>query len=322
MQQYVCSLCGGEELADSFLVQDFDFSNESFELQRCARCALGQTAPMPDQATLERYYSGSYYGSGVPKFTRLVEFITVLACRIRAKNILRHISKSQADSIRLRVLDIGCGRANLLQRLNEMGCECTGTERGEFPVDSRLDGITILRGSLDELNFKDRSFDAVILWHVLEHLRRPFETLDEIGRITDKAGIVAIAVPNFSSLQARWFKSKWFHLDIPRHLFHFDVENLSKALEKRGFTIQSVSTCSTEQNVFGFIQSLMNHFVLLGKPNRFYQLLKHSPGILNKFKLGMWALIALLILPLAILEFIVSCFVQKGATIKIFAQKS
>ena len=66
-----------------------------------------------------------------------------------------------------KVLDVGCGRANLLCYLKDLGCECYGTERSKFPAESQTAGIKIFKGSVAEGGFKDGFFDAVIIWHVL-----------------------------------------------------------------------------------------------------------------------------------------------------------
>jgi 2-polyprenyl-3-methyl-5-hydroxy-6-metoxy-1,4-benzoquinol methylase len=175
---------------------------------------------------------------------------------------------------------------------------------------------------LAEAGYADGFFDAVSIWHVLEHVHEPFVTLDDIARVTCNGGLLAIAVPNFSSWQSKLFKSAWFHLDLPRHLYHFDVHSLTRALTTRGYQVSSMSTCSFEQNVFGFIQSLMNKMHFLGKPNEFYQLLKKRSGIQETLKLLFWAALAGLILPFALLEYLLSCLFKKGASVIIFAHKA
>jgi SAM-dependent methyltransferase len=321
VNQFECALCRSKKNKQVFSAFDFDHSVEPFEIRQCLTCGLAQTFPIPDPTSLNNYYPKSYYGSGGKKFPGVIEFLTVFACRFRAKRILKALSGSAFNDGKFKVLDIGCGRANILRQLDQMGCECYGTERETYPSDSSMPDITIHRGALEDGNFEDASFDAVIIWHVLEHLYDPGRTLDEVARITREGGLAAIAVPNFSSLQSRWFKSNWFHLDLPRHLYHFDADNLSHVLTQRGYIVHSVSTCSLEQNLFGFIQSLMNCFKLLGKPNEFYQLLKQRSGFNRTLKLAFWITIALLIFPFALLEFAISCVLKKGASVIIFARK-
>ena len=319
--KFECSFCGENETQQVFRAFDFDLSVEPFALWQCSQCGVTQTWPRPDTAALDQYYSRSYYGGGTRKFSGIIEFLTVLACKFRAKKIINALAKTKLVGRTVKVLDIGCGRANLLRQLRTTKWECYGIEREKYPSNSSMPDIKIHRGSLEEEKFEDSFFDAVIIWHVLEHLDQPAVTLDEVARITREGGLVAIAVPNFSSIQARVFKSNWFHLDLPRHLYHFDVENLSCALTQRGYIIHSESTCSLEQNLFGFIQSLMNSFKFLGKPNNFYQLLKQHSGFARTLKLAFWILIAILIFPFALVEFVISCVLKKGASAIIFAQK-
>ena len=322
VDNFECAICKGKKGKQVFSAFDFDQSVESFEVLQCTKCGMAQTCPKPDSLSLGNYYSETYYGSGAKKFSGLVEFLTVLGNRIRAKKILKALSDTRSDDGRFKVLDIGCGRANLLRQLSFSGCDCSGTELDKHPAEDTEPDIKIHRGSLQEAGFGDATFDGVIIWHVLEHLYQPAGTLDEIARVTTNGGLLALAVPNFSSFQSRLFKSNWFHLDLPRHLYHFNVNNLSEALTERGYVINSVSTCSLEQNLFGFIQSLMNNFRFLGKPNSFYQLLKQHSGLSNKLKLGAWCLLALLIFPIAVIEFVISCILGNGASVVIFASKS
>ena len=312
----------GDKSKQAFSAFDFDSSVEPFELLQCTACGFAQTYPAPDPASIGKYYSSSYYGSGARKFTGIIESLTVLGNRIRAKKIFKALAGTRPDCGKYKVLDIGCGRANLLRQLNLMGCECHGLEREDYPSDSSLPDIKIHRNSLEDEKFADSSFDAVIIWHVLEHLHEPAAILDEAARITAEDGLAVIAVPNFSSLQSRWFKSNWFHLDLPRHLYHFDVANLSNALTQRGYVVQAVSTCSPEQNIFGFIQSFMNSLRFLGKPNEFYQLLKQHSGFAQNLKLAVWILLAMALFPFALLEFALSCVLRKGASVIIFARKT
>jgi SAM-dependent methyltransferase len=112
---------------------------------------------------------------------------------------------------------------------------------------------------------------------VLEHLSDPRRTLREIGRILKPGGRLIVAVPNYSSVQARWSGPAWFHLDLPRHLFHFPVAGLRRLLVDSGFTLRSEHHFSLRQNPFGWVQSALNRLGRLPR-NGLYTLLKSRPG--------------------------------------------
>jgi len=98
------------------------------------------------------------------------------------------------------------------------------------------------------------------MWHSLEHLAEPLVYLKEAGRVLKKEGILLVEVPNFNSWQSVIFKDNWFHLDVPRHIFHYDKKSLALILEKADFKIVKVSYNSLIYGLFGLIQSCLNVF--------------------------------------------------------------
>lgn len=319
---YRCPLCGCKKNTVCFTAHGFDDSQEVYQLYACRRCRLAVTQPIPGPVSINQYYSNNYYGNGRRKFIRVVELVVDYLTYLRAKSIIKTLPGVATESSPCKILDIGCGRAKLLLKLRDMGCECHGIERNQFPNDNNYNGLNIHRRALQVLNFQSGSFDAVVMWHVLEHLHEPFETMREAVRILKPGGVMIIAVPNFSSFQARWFKANWFHLDLPRHLYHFGVENLKQTLVTCGFSIRSVSTCSVEQNIFGFIQSCFNSLRLVERPNDFYHILKNNRILAQPLKLLLWIIASILVLPLALLEYTISGLCGRGASVIIFACKN
>ena len=158
-----------------------------------------------------------------------------------------------------RVLDVGCGRGTLLTSLAKRGFEAHGVEVSEHAAqgaDRRAEIRTA--GTLAEAGYPDDWFDLVIYWHVFEHLRDPRAALEEVRRILRPGGSVVVAVPNFSSWQARWAADAWFHLDPPRHIYHFPVSALRSLLTDCGFRCVSEHHFSLRQNPFGWLQSWLN----------------------------------------------------------------
>ena len=144
-----------------------------------------------------------------------------------------------------RVLDVGCGRGHLLTAMARRGWECYGTEVSAFRGDERLETpgpgrITVWRGALEDLPLEDACFDAVSIWHVLEHVNDPSSTLRTIARILKPGGVLALAVPNYSSVQRIVFGRHWFHLDCPRHLYHFRKHLLLEWLDEHGLRVAKV----------------------------------------------------------------------------------
>ena len=321
-QPHPCVFCGKTNFYLLFAAPDFDTGEESFQLTRCISCNLVRTEPILDNIELEKYYSLSYYGSGKAKFIGIAETLTYVFNFIRASSILSHLrSRGFPASPRPIVLDIGCGRGNLLKAFKRMKCECHGVERTKFPAGNDSQDICFHKGSLQDISFAESSFDAAVIWHVLEHVENPVAMIQEAHRVLRPEGVLAIAVPNFGSLQAKIFRENWFHLDLPRHIHHFAPETLLRILNKSGFNVIRSHTSSIEQNPFGFVQSLFNKIIPFSKPNRFYSLLKKTGRSSFSVSLLMWAAFALLIFPFALLEYLISGALGRGATFVIYAKK-
>ena len=69
----------------------------------------------------------------------------------------------------------------------------------------------------------------ITLWHVLEHIPDLEEKIKEIKSLLTAGGILVIAVPNYKSYDAQYYKEFWAAYDVPRHLWHFSqigIKNL------------------------------------------------------------------------------------------------
>ena len=98
---------------------------------------------------------------------------------------------------------------------------------GEQP---RPKDFAVYTQPLEECHFAEQYFDAVILWHVLEHLDHPQTTLALISRVLKPGGLLYLEVPNLTSLQSCTTGKNWFHLDLEHHLYHFSPDGLHRLL--------------------------------------------------------------------------------------------
>lgn len=316
-----CNFCAGEETKLILRAADFDRGEVPFELHRCHRCGLVRTEPRLSGAELSAYYRQDYYGGGASKFTAWMEALTRIGNQRLAGKILSFLPAQADRATPYRILDIGCGRGNLLRSLAALGHDCHGVERAEFLADNPVTGFHCHAGDLRALGLNPASFDIAIMWHTLEHMEDPAGYLREVERLLRPGGVLALAVPNFDSLQAGLFRSHWFHLDLPRHLYHFGLAGLTRHLETLGLIPVQTSTLALDQNLYGFVQSLLNAFTPGKQKNHLYAVLKSAGGHANPAAKAGWLLLAGLVLPLALLELLVSGLLGRGATAIVFAEK-
>jgi 2-polyprenyl-3-methyl-5-hydroxy-6-metoxy-1,4-benzoquinol methylase len=326
-----CVHCHSTNFHPVFTSYGFDRPTEHFDVVECGACKLVTLSPLPGDDELKRYYSEDYYGGGASgKFSGLLETAVQWANHARAAELVAEWTregKGRADGAGRRVLDIGCGRGYFLRSMADDGFECYGTELSTFPAGEIGGGgkIRFMQGTFEDLSFEESFLDLISIWHVLEHVRDPATTLRKISRTLKPGGMLALAVPNYSSLQRMIFGRHWFHLDLPRHLYHFRRDLMLNWLGENGLMPVKVKTFSAEQNLFGFIQSCMNVLFATRSPNAFYSLMKtrklHRSG---GERMAFWgcAALAVLIFPLSLVEAAVSTVTGKGATLIIYARKT
>jgi hypothetical protein len=70
-------------------------------------------------------------------------------------------------------------------------------------------------------------------------------------------GVLAVAIPNVDSMQARVFGDDWLALDLPRHLVHLSAEALVERLQELSLTVERVSHWRGGQVVFGWLHGFV-----------------------------------------------------------------
>lgn len=307
-----CPVCGAERAVPRFAIEGVEF-----RLVVCPDCGHGRLHPLPDPETLRGFYPAAYYGDLGTKFVAPVELLVRL---VGARHV-RFLASGLAPGSR--VLDVGCGRGVLLASLADRGFEAHGIEISEDAARGADPRAEIrIAPDVAAAGYAPASFDAVIVWHVLEHMLDPVASLAAIHRLLRPGGRLVVAVPHFGSLQARWAGPAWFHLDLPRHVHHFPLSALRRLLEHSGFAIRSEHHFSLRQNPFGWIQSWLNRRNL--PRNGLYTLLYHreagSPPFDAATRRRLWAGLVLGALP-ALAATLVETALRSGATVHVVAER-
>jgi SAM-dependent methyltransferase len=239
----------------------------------CVECGLGRIDPLPTDDEIRELYPDAYYGAPGQKFEGTVEAVVRL---VGARHV-RFLASGLPSGAR--VLDLGCGRGVLLGALADRGLEVHGVEMSAEAAQGADPRAEIrIASQLRDAGYPAAFFDEVIVWHVLEHLRDPRGTLQEIRRILRPGGRLVVSVPNFTSVQARWAGAAWFHLDVPRHLYHFPVSALRRLLERTGYRCETEHHFSLRQNPFGWVQSALNRYTELPRNGLYVLLHREEDG--------------------------------------------
>lgn len=225
-------------------------------LLRCEGCGVFRLHPPPTAELLHAAYDRAYYGATRRKFVGPLAALANLTHRGAVRLVTRTIPPGA------RVLDIGCGNGDFLLRLKRRGYLVEGTElsaRSAARVPAQHN-IPVHVGDLLTLDLPPESYNAVTLWHVLEHLPDPHAACAAIHRLLKPDGWLFLAMPNIQSWQARLFGRHWFHHDPPRHLFGFGPRSLNVLLRNTGFEPVTIGSGSgiDLQGIYGYAQSTLN----------------------------------------------------------------
>ena len=130
-----------------------------------------------------------------------------------------------------------------------------------------------------------------------------------------------MSMPNIESWQARWAGASWFHLDLPRHLFHYSPVTITAMLEAHGFRVDRISHYSLEQNPFGLLQSALHR--LGGTHLGLYRLLRGPVNRRERARMRRLPLLAAYLVafvPAAAISTVWS-LLRSGATFTVLARR-
>lgn len=252
-----CIFCNGTSFCTLFTSKDRMLGLPgTFTVKKCA-CGLVFLDPMPEGNALKKYYpSAKYYAYSDedPKgfFSVLREYLIKHYYRKNFVSRLVSILIHDVPAIPSwresgKVLDVGCGAGETLLLLKKLGWNVYGLDIDKNALDAaRKNGISnVAHGTYKDIDdFPDNYFDAIRLYHVIEHLDNPELALKIIYKKLKKNGELTIGTPNTRSFTARFFGKYWLNLDTPRHLILFNPKILQNFLTKEKYKIENVDFCS------------------------------------------------------------------------------
>jgi 2-polyprenyl-3-methyl-5-hydroxy-6-metoxy-1,4-benzoquinol methylase len=232
-----CPVCNSGQTRFALRIKDYSVSGEFFEVLECSRCSLRFTKNPPPENEMSRYYRSEDYISHSNTKKGLVNTMYHIV-RNRTLASKFHMLEKVTKLRKARHLDIGAGTGAFVQYMNKRGWKSVGIEPDcEARKQALLHHDTRLQEAEELGSFPPESFDAVTLWHVLEHVHDLYPYMHQIKKIMNPRGVVFIAVPNYTSYDGRKYGSSWAAYDVPRHLYHFSPQAMRWLLKEAGFEL-------------------------------------------------------------------------------------
>jgi len=209
--------------------KDFLVTGEEFSLLYDLEREMLVTHPQPELVTLSKYYESKEYISHTDNKKGLTSFLYQFVKTNSLQKKIKLISTLNNGVGTL--LDIGAGTGDFLNSAKKYGWEINGVEPNEGARKLAHQKGVDLKSSIDVV--KGKKYDVITLWHVLEHLPNLEDTINKIEELLKPGGTLIIAVPNFKSYDAKYYKSFWAAFDVPRHLWHFSRKSMEKIFSKK-----------------------------------------------------------------------------------------
>ncbi len=223
-----------------------------FNYYKCSSCDLVFINPQPEN--INKYYQAEFYyiPSSIEELSRNAK-----GEQYKVKLLKQFVSSGT-------LLDIGPGPGGFLYWAQKEGFNVEALEMSKQCCKFISDVLKIpaIQGeSIREDVPKDRKYDVISLWHVLEHLAFPWKALEEIVLRLNPGGILVIAMPNRNALQFKVLGRYWPHVDAPRHFQLIPDNLLISSLKHFGCSLLYKTTNDEgglSWNLFGWDRSLKN----------------------------------------------------------------
>lgn len=316
-----CPLCGGRALRFRWqLARPHQTPPRTFRVAACADCGLAVTSPQPSDEELVQYYDRAFYGAGA--------FTSSLSERVYRQSF--DARRSQIERYQTgpgSLLDVGCGDGRFVRYYANRGWDAVGFDfspSAQAMAHQTNPNVRILGGHLHDHHLPAASFDVITLWQVLEHIRDPVSLLRSLRQLLKPGGLLVAAVPNIESFQSRLAGSRWFGLDVPRHLTHFSPRTLRRTLETAGLRVHRINHFSFRYAPYGMFYSLLDR--LFTRHDFMSDLAKRTlPADLGPaelvYNLAVLAVGSPIAAGLAVLDTFLSPLVARGGFIEIYATR-
>lgn len=228
-----------KEITPFLEVKDHSVSGETFQLVLNETYGFLETLPCPKTDQLSDYYKTEDYISHTDSKRNLFEKAYHFIRDISLKRKLELINSF--DSEEKRLLDIGCGTGDFLKIAKENNWIISGIEPNKEArsiANKKTNNSVFNTAKLQEL--REHSFDVITLWHVLEHLPNLEAQIVTIKKLLKEKGTLIIAVPNFKSFDANYYKDFWAAYDVPRHLWHFNQESIANLFGSKNMKVVKI----------------------------------------------------------------------------------
>jgi len=216
-----CPICKSKNIKSFLALKDYFKTQEDFDIWECTDCSFLFTHQLADESEIGPYYKSEEYYSHSDKKKGFIARLYQIGRKYMLRKKYRAI-QHQTKTTGKKLLDIGSGTGHFIHYVKEKMWDVEGVEMDNDAREYSIKEFSLnVRDNNAFFSDKFEQKDVISLWHVLEHLYNPQKYIERILELLKKDGLLAIALPNANSWDARHYKKHWGAYDVPRHIWHF-----------------------------------------------------------------------------------------------------
>ncbi len=232
-----CPICNKEDISTLLHTKDYSLTGEDFQIIQCANCTLEYTDPAPSKEAIAPYYNFPSYISHTDTKEGLVNQIYH---KVRNHTLTQKTNWVQSlfTGHKGQLLEVGAGTGAFADSMSKKGWKVTALEPDASSRQKALDNYNLNILPIEELfHLEPAKYEVITLWHVLEHVHDLNAYMKIFHSLLKPNGRLIIAVPNYTSYDAGYYKKYWAAYDVPRHLYHFSPLSMHYLAKKHKMSI-------------------------------------------------------------------------------------
>lgn len=227
-----CPICSSNSVSRLFDQAGSYEHGDYFDVYICDSCGVFITDVQC--IDVDNYYESSeYYGNNHMSVVSLNKKNFIKYGYLTS--IVEALNKQDKQADDIAVLDFGSGDGAFLSTLPDTW-ERIGVDVSRYARKhaKQIYDLSIL-DSLNSQKFKSKRFDLIIAQHSLEHVIDPRKVLEKLYKLLEVSGHLVVVIPNTRSLGFSIFKERWWQMQLPKHIYHFNDKNIADLICSVGF---------------------------------------------------------------------------------------
>ena len=228
-----CRLCGGKTES---LFSKSGINGVDYAIHRCADCTVWQIEPMPTGEELGRLYQSEYFHKrsdrGYADYTSEKIYRSVTTTLAKNLEDLHFFDWEKTLPKLPKLLEVGCAAGHAVTYFAVRGWQTVGIDVATEMVEAgRAVGRNLICADFLKHDFGSVRFDLITHWATLEHLPEAESFLRRMRALLAPGGKIYLSTCN-TGYFARRYGTSWRYLNVPEHVFYFNLKSLSQLAQK------------------------------------------------------------------------------------------